>query len=149
VATVTSYVDMGLEAVAVPVGPLPDGLALAGAALVAALGIGLAKGVRVPAEVRREAHRGLELLREGYGGKGLTEGAIRRARQLARGTPLPLRGPKGTRSVVLMDAWFARHAVDRRPGWDKDVTPGYVAHLLWGGDAAKRWVRELRRDAAR
>jgi hypothetical protein len=48
-----------------------------------------------------------------------------------------------------MDAWFARHAVDRRPGWDKDVTPGYVAHLLWGGDAAKRWVRELRRDAAR
>jgi hypothetical protein len=48
-----------------------------------------------------------------------------------------------------MDAWFARHAVDRRPGWDKDVTPGYVAHLLWGGDEGKRWVRGLRREAGR
>lgn len=48
-----------------------------------------------------------------------------------------------------MNAWFARHAVDRKPGWSLPgkETPGYVAWLLWGGDAGRTWaadkVREL------
>ena len=43
--------------------------------------------------------------------------------------------------VIEMAAWFARHAVDRKPGWDKagEETPGYVAWQLWGGDAGRKW----------
>ena len=43
-----------------------------------------------------------------------------------------------------MNAWFARHSVDRRPNWDKvgEETPGYVAWLLWGGDAGRTWAKK-------
>lgn len=45
--------------------------------------------------------------------------------------------------VITMAAWFARHAVDRKVGWDKsgEETPGYVAWQLWGGDAGRDWSR--------
>lgn len=94
----------------------------------------------VPREVREAAREGLELFADGYGGKGLTEGAISRARSLARGTPIDIERAR------MMRAWFARHAVDRRPGWAADKTPGWVAWQLWGGDAARRWVKSLVRD---
>ena len=48
-----------------------------------------------------------------------------------------------------MNAWFARHASDAKPGWlDAGTeTPGGVAWLLWGGNAARAWsarkVKEL------
>ena len=57
--------------------------------------------------------------------------------------------------VREMNAWFARHEVDRRPGWDKagEESPGFVAHLLWGGTPAKnfsaRKVMQMEAEAAR
>jgi hypothetical protein len=49
-----------------------------------------------------------------------------------------------------MRAWFARHdEASKSPGWDKpgEEKPGYVAWLLWGGNAAMNWsarkVKEL------
>jgi hypothetical protein len=44
-----------------------------------------------------------------------------------------------------MRAWFARHESDKRPGWDRagKETPGYVAWLLWGGDAGRSWAIKM------
>jgi hypothetical protein len=55
--------------------------------------------------------------------------------ELARSLPLSTTTPDWVRE---MNAWFARHEVDRRPGWDKagEESPGFVAHLLWGGTPA-------------
>jgi hypothetical protein len=53
-----------------------------------------------------------------------------------------------------MRAWFARHKVDRRPGWDKagEETPGFVAWELWGGNAGQEWseskVKQMDGDKA-
>ncbi len=91
----------------------------------------------VPAAVRKSAREGLELYDEGFGGKGLTSGAIARAKSLARGTAIDFDRAR------MMRAWFRRHAVDRRPGWERDKTPGWVAWQLWGGDAAERWVERI------
>lgn len=94
---------------------------------------------RPPAGVRRAAAEGLELHRTGYGGRGLTPGAIHRARLLAKGAPI------SEQTAVMMRAWFARHAVDRRPRWAERKTPGFVAWQLWGGDAARAWVQAILR----
>lgn len=48
-------------------------------------------------------------------------------------------------SAQFMNAWFSRHKVDRRPGWKALRTPGYVAWQIWGGDPARRWVRDIMR----
>ena len=42
-----------------------------------------------------------------------------------------------------MNAWFARHeSASKSPGWDTpgEEKPGFVAWLLWGGNAAQRWA---------
>lgn len=99
--------------------------------------------IKVPAAVQREAREGLILVESGYGGKGLTIEAIKRAQRLASGEPLNVRG---SYSVERMRDWFARHVVDYRPGWENPPTPGYVAWLIWGGDAGKAFVdREVER----
>lgn len=91
----------------------------------------------IPYAVRAAAALGLRLVEEGHGGKGLTPGAIQRARKLARGTRLDL---QGAYSAERMRDWFARHASDWKPGWEHPPTPGYVAWLLWGGDEGKKYV---------
>ena len=102
----------------------------------------------VPKAVSVEAKDGLRLVDEGYGGKGLTDEAIDRARKLARGVPISLYqtrsdGSTNKSSVQFMHAWFARHKVDKRPGWRERKTPGWVAWQIWGGDPAKKWVDSL------
>lgn len=81
------------------------------------------------------AKRGLELYEKGRGGDGLVAATIRDARKMARGEAL------SASKVKRMRAWFARHYVDKKPGWSDagKETPGYVAHLLWGGDAGRSW----------
>ncbi len=89
------------------------------------------------------ARRGLKLHEEGKSGDGLKPETVARANRLAR------RENMNEDWIREMNAWFARHAADKRPGWDKpgDESPGFVAHLLWGGNAAKNWsarkVKEL------
>ena len=88
----------------------------------------------VPRAVRAVAREGLELHAAGFGGRGLTKGAIVRARRLARGLPIT------TETARMMRGWFRRHVYDARPGWRARKTPGWVAWQLWGGTAAWRWV---------
>lgn len=44
-----------------------------------------------------------------------------------------------------MASYFARHQVDKRGknfGNDEDPSAGYIAWLLWGGDAGKAWAEK-------
>ncbi len=92
------------------------------------------------------AKRGLRLHEEGKSGDGLKPETVARAGRLSR------REEMNEDWVREMNAWFARHEADRRPGWDDpgEETPGFVAWLLWGGDAgqsfAARKVAELDRE---
>lgn len=87
------------------------------------------------------ALRGLRL--RGAFGRGGTEVGVARAHQLAERRPL------SDADVKSMHSFFARHAVDRaaaerslRYSWNSDVNPsaGFIAWLLWGGDAGKAWA---------
>ena len=88
-----------------------------------------------PAEVRANAKRGLELRKEH--GRGGTEVGVARARDLSNGASLPLD------TIKRMNSYFARHEVDKQgEGWGKD-SAGYIAWLLWGGDAGWSWVKGI------
>ena len=79
--------------------------------------------------------RGLKLYEDGRGGDGLVPATISWAKKIAA------RENMTEEKVVKMRAWHARHAVDKKAGWDKagEETPGFVAFLLWAGAAGRRW----------
>ena len=82
------------------------------------------------------ARRGLKLHEDGKSGDGLKPETVARANRLAR------REEMNEDWVREMNAWFARHeSASKSPGWDTPGSekPGYVAWLLWGGNAAKNW----------
>jgi len=90
------------------------------------------------------ARRGLKMHEEGKSGDGLKPETVARANRLAK------REEMNADWVREMNAWFSRHeSASKSPGWNTpgDEKPGYVAWLLWGGDAAKNWsarkVKEL------
>ena len=108
----------------------------------------------VPTYIRQNAQRGLEWVRNGFGGDGLTEKTKREAREMADGSVSESKARR-------MAAWFARHMVDLdspEVGDESNPTPGMVAHALWGGypksesDKAMKWaqrkVAELDAEAA-
>lgn len=83
------------------------------------------------------ARRGLRL-REKFG-RGGTDVGVKRAHQLAN------RADVTEADVKSMHSFFARHAVDKQTAtheWDSDTDPsaGFIAWLLWGGDAGKTWA---------
>ncbi|MES2755069.1 MAG: hypothetical protein V4659_10430, partial [Pseudomonadota bacterium] len=83
------------------------------------------------------ARRGLKL-REKFK-RGGTEVGVKRAHQLAN------RAPVSPADVKAMHSFFARHAVDKDAKthkWDSNDDPsaGFIAWLLWGGDAGKTWA---------
>lgn len=83
------------------------------------------------------ARRGLRL-REKFR-RGGTEVGVARAHQLAERRDLD------ATDVKAMHSFFARHAVDKdgqTHKWDSDSDPsaGFIAWLLWGGDAGKAWA---------
>lgn len=94
-----------------------------------------------PKGVQQAAQRGLDLLKEGKGGPGLTDVGRARGKQLAGGQSVS----KAT--LRKMHAYFSRHGVDQKKDWAKKghETPGYVAWLLWGGDAGKTWADSMTR----
>lgn len=106
-------------------------------------------GLRPTAGMAASARRGLKLHEEGRSGDGLKPETVARANKIAARESLT------EDHVREMNAWFARHAVDRRPGWDKPgaETPGFVAWELWGGDAARDWsarmVKRMESDETR
>lgn len=93
-----------------------------------------------PKVVQNACKKGLTL-KDAYGGKGLREPTIEWAQHFADGNP------SDAAHARKMRAWFARHDTDKRPGWDKPPTPGFVARLLWGGDAGQRWAQKLVKQA--
>ena len=103
-----------------------------------------------PVAVQRAFARGLELHARGLGGDGLRPETVTWARRLAKGEAItPAKARK-------MAAWFARHGVSPREvsarlrqareierGTHRGRAPALVAWLLWGGDPAVAWSREL------
>lgn len=91
-----------------------------------------------PQTVRSNARRGLEL-RKKYN-RGGTEVGVARARNLANGDAISYD------TIKRMNSFFARHEVDKKgEGWGKD-SAGYIAWLLWGGDAGWSWARGIIRQ---
>ena len=94
-----------------------------------------------PEAVQREALKGVALHEAGRSGDGIKPETIRRANSIANGEP---QSEQWVTSEA--PAWFARHEADWEEGVD-DVegqeSPGYVAWLLWGGDAGEEWVEEM------
>jgi hypothetical protein len=83
-------------------------------------------------EMAANAERGLAL-REKHG-RGGTEIGVARARDIKNRKNL------SPDTVRRMHSYFARHEVDKKgEGWGKD-SAGYIAWLLWGGDAGKAWA---------
>jgi hypothetical protein len=95
----------------------------------------VAEGFAPPAAVRSNAKRGLEL-RAKYN-RGGTEVGVARARDLSNGKSLSLD------TINRMSSFFARHEVDKKgEGWGVD-SAGYIAWLLWGGDAGWAWAKRI------
>lgn len=95
----------------------------------------MADGFVPPQEVRANAKRGLAL-REKHG-RGGTAIGVARARDLSNGSALSLD------TVKRMTSYFARHEVDKKgEGWGED-SAGYIAWLLWGGDAGWAWAKRI------
>lgn len=105
-----------------------------------------ADGFTPPKGAQENARRGLEL-REKFK-RGGTMVGVARARDLSNGRSLPLK------TINRMVSYFARHEVDKKgKDWGNASNPsrGYIAWLLWGGDAGKTWAdsiaeREKKKD---
>jgi uncharacterized membrane protein YgcG len=98
----------------------------------------VADGFVPPQAVRNNAKRGLEL-REKHG-RGGTAVGVARARDLSNGAAISYD------TIKRMNSYFARHEVDKKgEGWGKD-SAGYIAWLLWGGDAGWSWARGIIRQ---
>ncbi|WP_355605886.1 DNA-binding protein [Xanthomonas cannabis] len=91
-----------------------------------------------PKAVAAAAARGLRL-REQHG-RGGTAIGVARARDLSAQKSL------SAQTIRRMHSYFARHSVDKNgKGWADAKVPsaGYIAWLLWGGDAGQRWAARL------
>lgn len=90
-----------------------------------------------PVAVARAAAKGLKL-RERFK-RGGTSVGLRRARQLAG------RESVSPRDITAISSYFKRHRVDKEATsheWGDTDNPsaGYIAWLLWGGDAGEKWA---------
>jgi len=84
-----------------------------------------------PKYMRSAARRGLELYADGEAGEGLQPATVREARLMAQGEVSEAKWRR-------IGPWIARHigdldAVDE----ETPITPGLVAHLLWGSGPSK------------
>ena len=87
-----------------------------------------------PQWMRNNAKQGLEWVRDGKAGDGVTEKTKREARDMASGIVT-------VDKAMRMAAWFARHmgdlsSPDAKRGAGGFPSPGIVAHALWGGGSA-------------
>ena len=98
--------------------------------------------------MQEEGEKALEW-REEFG-RGGTRVGLARANQLAKRERL------SPRTVIRMNAFFARHEVDKkaegfRPGEKGYPSNGRIAWAMWGGDAGQRFaaakVKQLRDDS--
>lgn len=97
-----------------------------------------------PAAVAKAAEKGLKL-RETFH-RGGTEIGVARARDLKNRKALP------DDTIKRMVSYFARHNVDKRAknfGDDDNPSAGYVAWLLWGGEAGREWAEDRKAKSAK
>jgi len=95
---------------------------------------------RPPAEVAAAAEKGLKF-RAKFRRGGTTVG-------IARARDLQHRKSLSDLTVKRMVSYFARHRVDKRAenfGNDDEPSTGYIAWLLWGGDAGQKWAEDQAR----
>ena len=97
--------------------------------------------MKPPAAVAAAAKKGLKL--RARFNRGGTEVGVRRAEQLAA------RHEVSADDVTAISSYFKRHAVDKDAkahqwGDASDPSAGYVAWLLWGGDAGEKWADGLK-----
>lgn len=92
-----------------------------------------------PLEVAEAAIKGLELRRKFK--RGGTMVGVARARDLKNRRNL------SAQTILRMYSYFSRHMIDKRaPNFGNNDKPsaGYIAWLLWGGDAGMAWSYEMR-----
>lgn len=83
----------------------------------------------------RAAKKGLDLRKKFK--RGGTEVGVARARDLSNKRDL------SDDTVKRMHSYFSRHEVDKKGkgfGDDSNPSAGYIAWLLWGGDAGQKWA---------
>lgn len=91
-----------------------------------------------PPAVRKAAALGLELRQKHN--RGGTEIGVARARDLSNGKSV------SRDTVGRMANYFSRHTVDKKgKDWANRSHPsaGYIAWLLWGGDAGESWANSI------
>jgi len=115
---------------------------------------------KVPASVASAARVGLAMVKAGYAGGHAT--GHKRAKQLATCASVD------EATINFMRNWFARHGPNAANGGtsyrgykkfveaiqskdpkvqtSKGSWHGAVAWMIWGGDPAYRWIRNLRKD---
>ena len=92
-------------------------------------------------QMAANAKRGLKL-RDRFN-RGGTSVGVNRANQLVA------RADLDEADVMSMASYFARHAVDNEAKSSKwrdasDPSVGFIAWLLWGGDAGEAWAKRNR-----
>ncbi|CDZ57443.1 hypothetical protein [Neorhizobium galegae] len=90
-----------------------------------------------PTEVAQAAEKGLKLRSQHR--RGGTMVGVARARDLKN------RKSISEKTVRRMVSYFSRHKADKRAenfGDDDNPSTGYIAWLLWGGDAGQKWAEE-------
>jgi len=95
----------------------------------------------IPKAVQKAAIRGLALRKEFK--RGGTHVGMGTARRLAKG------GKISPRKAKHISKYFARHAGDNLNKTGRDGDPpsnGYIAWMLWGGDAGWRWAKKVVRQ---
>ena len=102
--------------------------------------------LKPPATVAAAARRGLEL-RDEYG-RGGTAVGVAWARDLGNRRTITIE------TVKRMNNFFTRHEIDLEATAAKRgnlgyPSAGYIAWLLWGGDAGRTWARKIVRQQAR
>lgn len=93
-----------------------------------------------PKTVADQAALGLELRRKFK--RGGTQIGVARARDLKNRKPIP------PATIKRMVSYFARHTVDKKAGGFGDKanpSAGYIAWLLWGGEAGRRWAESKKK----
>lgn len=95
----------------------------------------------IPESVQRAAQTGLNLRKKFK--RGGTHVGMGTARRLSKG------GSISPQKVRHISKYFARHAGDNLHKKGRDGDPpsnGYIAWMLWGGDAGWRWSKKIVRQ---
>lgn len=100
-----------------------------------------------PKQVQLAAKKGLELRKKFRRGglSSITAGRLGIGSGIVRAVNLSKGSKLSPKTVKRMHNYFSRHKSDKRPGWSNPSKPsnGYIAWLLWGGDAGKRWADKV------